>query len=677
MAIFFRLVFIFFLSISFAQAANPGAILSSFDRAEVTRDSEFINFGIFTTDPTRNISIYDSYLKGYAWSQRYGWISLNCANEVVNNCASNGDFKVLNNGTGTLSGYAWGQKTGWINFGPANSDGGVSIDPLTGEFSGFAWGQKTGWIEFGACPGASCVKTDWVPIYECSDGLDNDSNGLIDYPADSGCSSSTDTDEAGNNPPPPPPIFDSCPNLDGIQFGMPDGYMSENGMCVPAPQTVFVCSDHLDNDADGLVDWPQDLGCGSPQDQNEVNGEPDPVYACSDHIDNDDDGLIDYPTDNGCVSFTDNNEYNFIEQLNCIVLGNCPTEEIIPPVDTVPPVISPTIPPIVSPVQSPSDASLLGDIFSTIHFPSSITLPSGASSRLAAQLLAILGFLGALLTIPSPVIRSLTAFFYTNKRPPWGVVYNSVTKEPLDPAYVVFKDAVTGAEVETAITDIDGRYGFLPRTGTYSLVAHKDTYQFPSTRLAGKTQDEFYDDLYLGGTFDVHEKQDVIKKNIPLDPVGFDWNAYQKNNLHLVGGFMKRSHIIQLLSNGIYAIGFVFSIYAFLMSASLWNGIILGLYILFFFLRLTVFRYRGFGIVMDQLTHTPVAHALIKMYRTGVNELVGKTISDQYGRYYKLVHDAVYHMTVETLQSDGTYKLVHTSAPMDIKHGIINTKIVL
>ncbi len=671
MAIFFRLAFIFFLSFSFVQAANPGEILSGFDRAEITRDSEFINFGVFTTDPSRNISIYDSYLKGYAWSQRYGWISLNCANEVSNNCGSNGDFKVLNNGTGTLSGYAWGQKTGWINFGPANSDGGVSIDPLTGEFSGFAWGQKTGWIEFGACPGASCVKTDWEPIYECNDGLDNDSNGSIDYPADSGCSSSTDTDEAStNNPPPPPPPYDSCPNLDGLQFGVPDGYIYENGICVLAPQTVFACNDHQDNDTDGLVDWPQDPGCGSPQDENEVDGQPDPVYACSDDIDNDGDGSIDYPADGGCTGFTDNNEYNFIEQLNCIFLGNCPVEDIIPPSDIVPPVITSTEPPM-------PDTSPIADILSTIHFPSSITIPSSSSSLLLAKLLALLGFLGALITIPSPIIRSLTAFFFTNKRPPWGVVYNSVTKEPLDPAYVVFKDATTGAEVETAITDIDGRYGFLPRTGIFSLVAHKDTYQFPSTRLAGKTHDEFYDDLYFGGTFDVSEKQDVIQKNIPLDPIGFDWNAYQKNNLHLVGGFMKRNHIIQLFSNSIYAIGFAFSIYAFLMSGSTANSIILGLYLLFFVLRLTVFRYRGFGIVMDQLTHTPVAHALIKMYRTGINQLVGKTVSDQYGRYYKLVHDAVYHMTVETLQPDGTYKLVHTSVPVDIKHGIINSKIVL
>ena len=34
------------------------------------------------------------------------------------------------------------------------------------------------------------------PIYECNDGLDNDGNGLIDYPADPYCSSATDNLEA-------------------------------------------------------------------------------------------------------------------------------------------------------------------------------------------------------------------------------------------------------------------------------------------------------------------------------------------------------------------------------------------------------------------------------------------------------------------------------------------------
>ncbi len=48
------------------------------------------------------------------------------------------------------------------------------------------------------------------PSPACSDGTDNDSDGLIDYPADPGCTSATDTSET-NTPPPPPPS--SVPSL--------------------------------------------------------------------------------------------------------------------------------------------------------------------------------------------------------------------------------------------------------------------------------------------------------------------------------------------------------------------------------------------------------------------------------------------------------------------------------
>jgi len=38
----------------------------------------------------------------------------------------------------------------------------------------------------------------------CSDGLDNDGDGKIDYPADPGCADLLDNDEADPPPPPPP-----------------------------------------------------------------------------------------------------------------------------------------------------------------------------------------------------------------------------------------------------------------------------------------------------------------------------------------------------------------------------------------------------------------------------------------------------------------------------------------
>jgi subtilisin family serine protease len=51
----------------------------------------------------------------------------------------------------------------------------------------------------------------------------------------------------------------------------------------------------------GRINAAAALGGGSP---------PPPTYACSDGIDNDGDGLTDYPNDPGCTSTTDNDEYN-------------------------------------------------------------------------------------------------------------------------------------------------------------------------------------------------------------------------------------------------------------------------------------------------------------------------------------------------------------------------------
>lgn len=82
---------------------------------------------------------------------------------------------------------------------------------------------------------------------QCSDGLDNDGDGLIDYPLDPGCDDAQDNDEADDQGGDGPPI-------------------------------VFTeCNDGLDNDGDGLIDhWSvtpdgetPDDGCSSPEDDSE------------------------------------------------------------------------------------------------------------------------------------------------------------------------------------------------------------------------------------------------------------------------------------------------------------------------------------------------------------------------------------------------------------------------
>jgi hypothetical protein len=56
------------------------------------------------------------------------------------------------------------------------------------------------------------------------------------------------------------------------------------------------CSNGFDDDGDGLVDFPEDIGCSNAEDPLEKEiGLP-----CDDGLDNDDDGVIDYPEDPDC-----------------------------------------------------------------------------------------------------------------------------------------------------------------------------------------------------------------------------------------------------------------------------------------------------------------------------------------------------------------------------------------
>lgn len=164
----------------------------------------WVNFG--TTEG--NVHVTDPALTGYAWSPKIGWISLNCSN--TSSCADV-DFKVSNNGQGSLSGYAWSENIGWINFNPAS--GGVSINS-SGEFSGYAYGPKIGWIVFNCASTNSCgavnykAKTDWRPQNTRSSG-----SGL--------------PPQAYNPPAPPPPTEENPGGGFAIAINGGDAYTED------------------------------------------------------------------------------------------------------------------------------------------------------------------------------------------------------------------------------------------------------------------------------------------------------------------------------------------------------------------------------------------------------------------------------------------------------------------
>ena len=82
----------------------------------------------------------------------------------------------------------------------------------------------------------------------CENGVDDDNDGLVDFPSDRGCASASDLDERS---------------------------------------PFLACDDGEDNDGDGVLDFPADPGCRDP-------AFPTEAPACQDGVDNDGDGAIDF-----------------------------------------------------------------------------------------------------------------------------------------------------------------------------------------------------------------------------------------------------------------------------------------------------------------------------------------------------------------------------------------------
>lgn len=175
-------------------------------------------------------------------------------------------------------------------------------------------GLDTLWCRFepdGSCgcyrpptdPQAPMDGTYVGPCPACSNGQDDDGDGLTDYPYDPDCFDSTDESEGGDI---------ACANGrdddgDGLTDwpqdpGCESGYDTDE----TDPPTPPECSDGTDNNADGTADYPEDPRCDSAADALE-GITPTTVFACDDGIDNDGDGDVDMD-DAGCADVNDIDE---------------------------------------------------------------------------------------------------------------------------------------------------------------------------------------------------------------------------------------------------------------------------------------------------------------------------------------------------------------------------------
>lgn len=302
---------------------------------------------------------------------------------------------------------------------------------------------------------------------------------------------------------------------------------------------------------------------------------------------------------------------------------------------------------------------------------------SGVAVSVAAGMFANPLTMSEIFLIPMRLWALLmTALGLKKRNRPWGTVYDSVTKQPLDPAYVVLLDQ-QGKEVATSITDIDGRYGFLVGPGTYHLIASKTNYTFPSTKLKGENIDELYNDLYFGTDVVVASEGEVIGKNIPLDANGFDWNEYTKKEQKLTKFYSNRQKWIAYISNILFSIGLLVTIIAVLVVPTSYNVGTLVMYLVLFILKRTILRPKPQGFVTDKTTNTPLSFAIVRIYSASTNREILHKVTDKTGKYYCLIPNGKYYATVERKNPDATYTKVYTSEPVEVTGGYFKGRFVV
>lgn len=331
-----------------------------------------------------------------------------------------------------------------------------------------------------------------------------------------------------------------------------------------------------------------------------------------------------------------------------------------------PPAVAELVSDIVDAVEEPVEAiaPITAPLGVAVGISQGVILASNASSFYDLYLLGL------------RLLGLLTGLFRRKKREPWGVVYDSITKRPLDPAYVVASTYGGKSSEGEAITDLDGRYGFVLKPGEYMIVANKTHYKFPSEKLKGKAHDELYENLYFGDPFAVKEGS-IVEYNIPLDPIEFDWNEFAKNQDKVFKVYSRKEKWRVLIFNTIFYFGLAFSSVALFFTPSMLNVGIVSIYIAILIFQLLWRANHRLTRVMHKETASPLPYAIVKAWFPGLDTVARKVVADEMGRLYFLVPPGKYYFTVEEKLSDGTYKEVLRTGEKDLKKGVVTEDLLV
>jgi hypothetical protein len=250
----------------------------------------------------------------------------------------------------------------------------------------------------------------------------------------------------------------------------------------------------------------------------------------------------------------------------------------------------------------------LSDAFNTLG-------PQGISLAFSGFVftLGIMPFLH-LLNAPILLFNLLAILLGRRKKKPWGIIIDASTRKPV--AFANCRLYLTGTRtlVNQTVSDLEGRYGFAIRPGSYRLEVKKPGYAKFTTEIKVEEGETGY-------VFDV--------RLVPNTMLNFN-NAsrWQRFKDSLMRFYQKSKPII-------FTIGFTVASVAMILSPIFINILVFMIYIavLFAYLFVKLTRKARYASVIDADTNLRVPYASVKVFDPNTWELVDTQLTNENGQF--------------------------------------------
>lgn len=133
--------------------------------------------------------------------------------------------------------------------------------------------------------------------------------------------------------------------------------------------------------------------------------------------------------------------------------------------------------------------------------------------------------------------------------------------------------------------------------------------------------------------------------------------------------------IFARIANVAFAIGLLFSILALVLDQEALNIIVVCLYGVVILLKLFGLGPKKPGFVVEEKTGYPLSYGIVRIFSEALQKEVSHAVIGKTGKYYSLVANGKYFMTVEEKVSEDEYKEVFRSGAFYVKNGHINRRI--